>query len=89
VKNRSTFPMLAIALAVYCTFVGLSASAAAQSTCSTFGTVSIDSGAYIFQNNEWQWELEQHHQRCAHLVRGQRNDLQVVMGRSGQRGNAF
>jgi hypothetical protein len=51
--------MLAIALAVCCAFVGLPASAAAQSTCSTFGTVSIDSGTYIFQNNEWNSGLEQ------------------------------
>jgi hypothetical protein len=59
VKNRSTFPMLAMALAVCCAFVGLPASAAAQSTCSQFGTVSIDSGAYIYQNNEWNSSLEQ------------------------------
>jgi hypothetical protein len=59
VKNRSTFPMLAMALAVCCAFVGLPASAAAQSTCSTYGTVSIDSGTYIFQNNEWNSSLEQ------------------------------
>ena len=58
-KNRSTFPMLAIALAVCCAFVGLPASAAAQSTCSNYGTVSIDSGTYIFQNNEWNSSLEQ------------------------------
>jgi hypothetical protein len=56
-KNRSTFPMLAMALAVCCAFVGLPASA--QSTCSNYGTVSIDSGAYIFQNNEWNSSLEQ------------------------------
>jgi hypothetical protein len=59
VKNRSTFPMLAIALAVCCAFVGLPASATAQSTCSNYGTVSIDSGTYIFQNNEWNSSLEQ------------------------------
>ena len=58
-KNLSTFPMLAIALAVCCAFVGLPASAAAQSTCSQYGTVSIDSGTYIFQNNEWNSSLEQ------------------------------
>ena len=58
-KNRSTFPMLAMALAVCCAFVGLPASAAAQSTCSQYGTVSIDSGTYIFQNNEWNSSLEQ------------------------------
>ena len=48
-----------MALAVCCAFVGLPASAAAQSTCSNYGTVSIDSGAYIFQNNEWNSSLEQ------------------------------
>jgi Glycosyl hydrolase family 12/Cellulose binding domain/Fibronectin type III domain len=51
--------MFAIALAVCCAFVGLPAPAAAQSTCSQYGTVSIDSGTYIFQNNEWNSSLEQ------------------------------
>jgi hypothetical protein len=45
---RSLLPMLC-----------LPASAAAQSTCSNFGTVSIDGGSYIFQNNEWNSGLEQ------------------------------
>lgn len=58
-NNQSRFPMLAIALAVCCAFAGLPASAAGQSTCSNFGTVSIDSGAYTFQNNEWNSSLEQ------------------------------
>jgi hypothetical protein len=51
--------MLAMALAVCCAFVGLPASAAAQSTCSQYGTVSIDSSTYIYQNNEWNSSLEQ------------------------------
>jgi hypothetical protein len=59
VKNRPTLAMLTIALAVCCAFVGLPATAAAQSTCSAYGTVSIDSGTYIFQNNEWNSSLEQ------------------------------
>jgi hypothetical protein len=52
---RSGFLMLAIGFAM----LGLPASGAAQSTCSNFGTVSIDGGSYIFQNNEWNSGLEQ------------------------------
>jgi hypothetical protein len=37
----------------------MSASADAQSTCSTTGTISINSGEYIFENNEWNSTLEQ------------------------------
>jgi hypothetical protein len=59
VKNRSGFRMLAIVFAVCFAFFEISASVAAQSTCSTFGTISIDSGAYIFQNNEWNSSAEQ------------------------------
>lgn len=58
-SNRSGFQMSAIVFAVCFAFLGMPASAAAQSTCSTFGTVSIDNGAYIFQNNEWNSSLEQ------------------------------
>jgi hypothetical protein len=57
--QRSGFQILAVALAVCFAMLGLPASAAAQSTCSNFGTVSIDGGAYIFQNNEWNSGLEQ------------------------------
>jgi len=53
--NRSVFQMLSIASAVCLTSFG----AAAQSTCSTTGTVSIDSSEYIFQNNEWNSSLQQ------------------------------
>lgn len=35
------------------TFLGLPRSTSAQSTCSPSGTISINSGQYIFQNNEW------------------------------------
>ena len=34
-------------------------SASAQTTCSTTGTVSINSNQYIFQNNEWNSSLQQ------------------------------
>ena len=33
--------------------IALSPSAKAQSTCSQFGTVAIDGGQYIYQQNEW------------------------------------
>jgi Glycosyl hydrolase family 12/Cellulose binding domain/Fibronectin type III domain len=35
------------------------ASASAQSTCSNFGTVAINSGQYIFQNDEWNSSAQQ------------------------------
>jgi Glycosyl hydrolase family 12/Cellulose binding domain/Fibronectin type III domain len=59
VNNRFRVPMLAIAFAVCIAFLAMPASALAQSTCSTFGTISIDGGEYIFQNNEWNSSLEQ------------------------------
>src|ERR1700722_12826383 len=58
-KNRRRFPMFVITFTVCCALLGTPASAAAQSTCSTFGTISIDSGAYTFQNNEWNSSAEQ------------------------------
>jgi hypothetical protein len=58
-NNRSSFQMWAIAFVVCFAFLGMAASAAAQSTCSPFGTISIDNGEYIFQNNEWNSSLEQ------------------------------
>jgi Glycosyl hydrolase family 12/Cellulose binding domain/Fibronectin type III domain len=58
-NNRARFQLLVIAFAVFGALLGMPASAAAQSTCSTFGTISIDSGAYIFQNNEWNSSAEQ------------------------------
>src|SRR5450755_1976988 len=51
--------MSALAFAVCLAFLATPSSAAAQSTCSNFGTVSIDSGVYTFQNNEWNSGLEQ------------------------------
>jgi Glycosyl hydrolase family 12/Cellulose binding domain/Fibronectin type III domain len=59
VRNRLHLTMFVITLAVCCTLPGTPASAAAQSTCSNFGTISIDSGAYTFQNNEWNSSAEQ------------------------------
>jgi Glycosyl hydrolase family 12/Cellulose binding domain/Fibronectin type III domain len=59
VNDRYGFRMLAIAFAVCCALLEMPASATAQSTCSAFGTVSIDGGEYIFQNDEWNSSLEQ------------------------------
>ena len=56
---RNKFHFLALAFWVSAGFLAASPSAAAQSTCSNFGTVSIDGGAYIFQNDEWNSSLEQ------------------------------
>src|ERR1700726_4319876 len=58
-KNRRRFPMFVITFTVCCTLLGTPASAAAQSTGSPFGTISIDSGAYTFQNNEWNSSAQQ------------------------------
>ena len=58
-KKPFVLQTLAIVFAVCTVFCGMPASAAAQSTCSTTGTISIDSGEYIFQNNEWNSTLEQ------------------------------
>jgi len=59
VTNRSVFHPSAIAFAVCFALFGMSAPVVAQSTCSTTGTISIDGGEYIFQNNEWNSTLEQ------------------------------
>ncbi len=58
-NHRDSFRLLAIAFAVCSAFMGMPASAAAQSTCSQFGTVSIKNGQYIYQNNEWNSGNEQ------------------------------
>lgn len=39
--------------------MALSSSATAQSTCSQFGTVSINGGQYIYQQNEWNSTAQQ------------------------------
>lgn len=57
--HRLHFQMLATALAICFAAPGVPVSALAQSTCSNFGTVSIDGGAYMFQNDEWNSSLEQ------------------------------
>jgi hypothetical protein len=59
VKKQPAVQTSAIAFAICVAFLGMSAPATAQSTCSTTGTISIDSGEYIFQNNEWNSTLEQ------------------------------
>jgi len=51
--------MLAIAFALSVAFLGTSAPAAAQSTCAQKGTISINGGEYIYQQNEWNSTLEQ------------------------------
>ena len=58
-KKQPAVQTSAIAFAICVAFLGMSAPATAQSTCSTTGTISIDSGEYIFQNNEWNSTLEQ------------------------------
>ena len=56
--NRVRLPLSAIVFAV-CAFLGSSRSAGAQSTCSNFGTISIDGGAYLYQQDEWNSGLTQ------------------------------
>ena len=58
-NHRSTCRMLMIALTITCALLGASSRAHAQSTCAQYGTISIDSGAYIFQNDEWNSSLQQ------------------------------
>jgi len=59
VRNRSVFQMLAIASAVCLVFLGMPASAAAQSTCSATDVTALDSGLYNFQMNEYDSSLEE------------------------------
>jgi len=47
------------AAAVCFLLVALSSGAKAQSTCSQFGTVSINGGQYIYQQNEWNSSAQQ------------------------------
>lgn len=49
--------LIALVLCIGC--FAHSTKASAQSTCSTTGTVSINSNQYIFQNNEWNSSLQQ------------------------------
>jgi hypothetical protein len=61
VKDSPLFQSLLIAFVVCIACLAHSTKASAQSTstCSTTGTVSINSNQYIFQNNEWNSSLEQ------------------------------
>jgi Glycosyl hydrolase family 12/Cellulose binding domain/Fibronectin type III domain len=58
-KDSPLFQSLLIAFVVCMACLVHSTKASAQSTCSTTGTVSINSNQYIFQNNEWNSSLEQ------------------------------
>ena len=58
-KKRSVFPMLTIACAVCLFFLGMSAPAAAQSTCSPTNVTALDGGLYDFQMNEYDSSLEE------------------------------
>lgn len=58
-KDSPIFQSLLIAFVVCMGCLAHSTKASAQSTCSTTGTVSINSNQYIFQNNEWNSSLEQ------------------------------
>jgi len=59
VKNGSLLKMLAIAFAVSLTFLGMSAPATAQSTCSATDVTALDGGLYNFQMNEYDSSLEE------------------------------
>ncbi len=58
-KDSPLFQSLLIALVACMAWLAPATKASAQSTCSTTGTVSINSNQYIFQNNEWNSSLEQ------------------------------
>lgn len=58
-KNRHLIQMFAIAFAVCFVFLGFSAPAAAQSTCSATDVTALDSGLYNFQMNEYDSSLEE------------------------------
>lgn len=59
VKIRSVFRMLAMAFALCLAFLGIAAPATAQSICGATGTIPIDSGRYIYQQDEWNSTLKQ------------------------------
>ena len=56
---RSTVWNFATAFAGCLFLLGMPGLAAAQSTCSNFGTVPINNGQYIYQQNEWNSSLTQ------------------------------
>jgi hypothetical protein len=59
VKNQRLIQMFAIAFAICFVFLGFSAPAAAQSTCSATDVTALDSGLYNFQMNEYDSSLEE------------------------------
>jgi len=58
-KKRSFFPTLTIACAACLFFLGMSAPASAQSTCSATNVTALDGGLYDFQMNEYDSSLEE------------------------------
>jgi hypothetical protein len=58
-KDSPLFNSLLLALVVCLACLAHSNKASAQQTCSTTGTVSINSNQYIFQNNEWNSSAQQ------------------------------
>jgi Glycosyl hydrolase family 12/Cellulose binding domain/Fibronectin type III domain len=58
-KSRLGCQTCSLLIAVFCALIGMPGSAAAQSTCSQFGTEPIAGGTYTFQNNEWNSGLQQ------------------------------
>ena len=57
--NPSRFRRHLSAVVLFCAFLALSCSMHAQSTCAPFGSVAIDSGAYTYQQDEWNSNLQQ------------------------------
>src|SRR6201996_1106516 len=57
--TKSVFPHGVAASAVCFLLVALPPSAKAQSTCAQFGTVSINGGQYIYQQDEWNSTAQQ------------------------------
>jgi len=58
-RDSALVQSLLIALMVCVACFAHPTKASAQTTCSTTGTVSINSNQYIFQNNEWNSSLQQ------------------------------
>jgi hypothetical protein len=58
VKNRPVFIATRLAVAA-AAFLAMAGTAAAQSTCSAFGTIPINGGTYIYNNNEYNSTLPQ------------------------------
>jgi Glycosyl hydrolase family 12/Cellulose binding domain len=57
--TKNVIPHGAAAAAVCFLVIGFSSTAKAQSTCSQFGTISINGGQYIYQQDEWNSTAEQ------------------------------